>query len=307
MSAFGNRQFDFMGKAPIAIVFSLLLAAFSIYQWVSLGDEKYGIDFKGGSELIVRFSAPIEADAVKAALSSVNEVSVQAFEDQDSEYSIRIPVAAGAEKAGVESIRQGLNAKFAGGYEELATNTVGPVIGSELKRKATLAFALGLLVLLVYITFRFEFAFALGAVAAVFHDVIVCIGIYLAFGNTVTMGALAAALTIIGYSVNDTIVVFDRMREEMGRRKDFDVIKLMNECINLTLSRTIITSLLTFFSAMSLFLLGGGAIKDLSFFLVVGLISGTYSTIYIASPVAYWWDKFRNPIKGDVALDSAAK
>jgi preprotein translocase subunit SecF len=299
-----KKQFDFMGKARIAVVLSVLLVAFSIFQWIALGDSKYGIDFKGGQELLVRFNSDVDTAAVKSAMESsgVAEPIVQAFEDSNNEYSIRVPLLSGATKtSGLDQIRAALTAKFAGGYEELASNSVGPTIGSELKRKATIAFALGLLVLLVYITIRFEFAFALGAVAAVFHDVIVCIGIYLAFGNTLTMGALAAALTIVGYSVNDTIVVFDRMREEMGRRKDFDVIQLMNECLNMTLSRTIITSLLTFFSALSLFVIGGGAIRDLSFFLVVGLISGTYSTIYIASPIAYWWDRFRNPIAAEAA------
>ncbi|MCB0335368.1 MAG: protein translocase subunit SecF, partial [Bdellovibrionales bacterium] len=217
----------------------------------------------------------------------------QAFEEDKNDYAIRIAGSAEDSKSVVEAIGKALEKGFPSGYEVMKTDFVGPTIGAELKKKAITALVVGLLGILGYITYRFEFAFALGAVIALFHDVIVCIGVYLLCGLTLNMATLAAALTIVGYSVNDTIIIFDRMREEMYKRKNFVLRDLMNYSINATLSRTIITSLLTLFSALALLIFGGGAIRDLSLFLVVGVITGTYSTIFIASPIALMWEEMR--------------
>jgi preprotein translocase subunit SecF len=183
----------------------------------------------------------------------------------------------------------------------LKTDYVGPTVGEELRKKALWATVAGLVFILLYLTFRFEFAFGLGAVVAIFHDVTVSIGIYLAAGFTINMGTIAAALTILGYSVHDTIVVFDRVREELNHRKSFVLSELLNDCINSTLSRTLITTMLTIFSVAALLIFGGSTIADMSFFLLVGLISGTYSTVYIAAPVVLAWEHFRKPLARSAA------
>lgn len=290
----GTTKFDFLGKAPFAILFSILTIAGSLYLWFSLGTAKYGVDFVGGHEIVVHVENA-SSETVRAALEKTDlpEVSVQSFELQSSEFAIRL----GGEASETEKVRQtvdfALKSTFGEKAEIRKTDFVGPTIGHELKQRAILATFLGLFAIMIYVAFRFEFAFALGAVVALFHDVIVSMGIFLVTGHSLGMSSLAAALTIIGYSVNDTIVIFDRVREELLRQKKYNIVELFNYCINLTLSRTIITHLLTLFSALSLYLIGGSSIADLSLFLVAGIVAGTYSTIYIASPVAIAWHRFR--------------
>ena len=292
-------KFDFIGKSKFAIFLSLICLGLSIFIWIDTGPAKYGIDFKGGHEVILSFSKEVGSEAIRKALEKDGKFDpvVQAFEVEEGEYkySVRLSGNKDQSTAVKEELSAALDAGLKEKYTIAKTNFVGPTIGSELRKKALTAVILGLIAILAYITYRFEFAFALGAVAALFHDVIICIGIYLFFGKTLNMASLAAALTIVGYSVNDTIIVFDRMREEMFKQKNLGLKDLMNFSIAATLSRTVITSLLTLFSALALLIFGGGSIADLSLFLVVGVISGTYSTVFIAAPVALAWEYFRRP------------
>lgn len=295
-----NLNFDFIGKWKIAFTISLLLTVWSIYVWTSLGEKKFGTDFTGGYSFVVKVASDVNSELIRSAVDAAGfpDSVVQSFEAGTNQYSIRMGGGEGPEaqiketKQKVEEILKKVSPKES---EILSTDFVGPTIGKELRTKALLAIIIGCIGLLVYITLRFEFGFALGAVVAVFHDVNLSIGIFLAAGHTINMGGVAAALTILGYSVNDTIVIFDRVREELRnpRYKDMDLASLINMCINLTLSRTIITVGLTLFSVAALLLFGGGAIADLSFFLFVGMICGTYSTIYIASPVVLAWEWWR--------------
>lgn len=305
---------DFLAKKYIAFIFSALMIAASAYIWFERGEAKFGIDYRGGHEIIVKAEQGISSPDIRRALSDggVENPVVQAFEAESNEYSIRLGGMVDKEGHEIkdesrivrEAVVAALSKAFPDKVEVIKTDFVGPTIGKELRKKALIAILVGLVGMLAYITYRFEFAFAVGAVVALFHDVIVAMGIYLFCGFDIGVATLAAALTIVGYSVNDTIIVFDRMREEIFKRKDFDLIELMNESINATLSRTVITSLLTFFSALALLLFGGAAIADLSLFLCVGVVCGTYSTIFIASPVALAWENFRNPVK--VANEAAA-
>lgn len=300
-----GTKFDFMRRGIYAVTFSLCMIAASIYLFIAQGNSKFGIDFLGGHEIIVKFNddAKVTSDALRSSLSKhgIENSVVQAFEADSNEYSIRLSGEDDNSKAVIGAITEAFNAaEYKDKFKIERTEFVGPTVGKELQRNALVAVGLGLIGILGYVTYRFEFAFALGAVAALFHDVIVSVGVYLLCGLTLNMASLAAALTIVGYSVNDTIIVFDRMREEMLRRKDFDLTDMMNASINSTLSRTVITSLLTLFSAAALLVYGGGAIAELSLFLVVGIITGTYSTIFIASPIAFWWARFRSPV-GEVA------
>lgn len=290
-----NSNFDFIARRYFAFVVSLVFIALAIYVWNNRGLEKYGIDYVGGHEIVVKFGGeqPKALDIRKSLeADKLENFVVQAFESEGGEYSIKIPGSKADSSEVKSTIETALSKKFKE-ISILKTDFVGPTIGSELKRKAIIAIIVGLIGILAYITFRFEFAYALGAVVALFHDVVVCMGIYLISGRTLSMATLAAALTIVGYSVNDTIILFDRVRENLfSSSKDTTLKEIFNASINQTLSRTIITSLLTLFSALALLLYGGGAIADLSLFLVIGVIAGTYSTIFIASPVALLWESF---------------
>ena len=174
-------------------------------------------------------------------------------------------------------------------FEILKIDYVGPTAGEELRTQALIAIIISVIGILIYISVRFEFAFALGAIVALFHDIVIGLGIYLLLGDTISVTTLAAALTLLGYSVNDTIVIFDRIREKLITAKSYVLENVINEALTEMLSRTIITSILTLFSAVALLIFGGGEIRDLSLFLVVGIVIGCYSTVFIASPVALWW------------------
>ncbi|MBN8550784.1 MAG: protein translocase subunit SecF [Deltaproteobacteria bacterium] len=299
-----GSHIDFIGKWPYAMLFSLAMTIASIWVWVDQKEAKYGVDFRGGHDIVVRIGGEANSETIRAALEEggVGETIVQSFEVGSQQYSIRLggeKAEGAAEVDNAKLVRDKVQAvlvkRFGGdNVEILKTDYVGPTVGKELRTKALLATMLGLLGILIYLTFRFEFAFALGAVVGVFHDVMISTGLYLFCGYQINMGTIAAALTIVGYSVHDTIVIFDRVREEIYKRKDFNLADLMNESINATMSRTIITTLLTLFSVVALLIFGGGSISDLSFYLFVGIICGTYSTIYVASPVVLAWDHFRS-------------
>jgi preprotein translocase SecF subunit len=289
-----NLKIDFLAKGKYAIFLSLALIAATVYLWATLGEAKYGIDYRGGNEFVVALKGNRTSEDMRKALENagLSGVTVQSFEASEGVFAVRVGDQ-GDSKATKAKFESTLQNAFSGDFEIKRSQFVGPTIGKELKQKATIALLIGLIGILIYVTMRFEIAFAIGAVVALFHDVIIATGIYLAAGNELTMGSLAAALTIVGYSVNDTIVIFDRVREEIMKRKDFDLKDLMNEAMNATLSRTVVTSLLTLFSALALMIFGGGAIKDLSIFLVAGIIIGSYSTIFVASPITLAWHNYR--------------
>ena len=280
-----------------------MLIAGSFYTWFNQGEEKYGVDYRGGLALVVRFDAEVQSDTLRQALSGAGfeDAVVQTFDTGKDEYSIRVGRAPGADIGENETqktqslVLKVLSEKIGKNPTVLQSDYVGPTIGKELRRKALIAVLCGLIGMLIYITVRFEVAYALGAVVALFHDVIIGMGAYLWTGHTISVSTLAAALTIVGYSVNDTIVVFDRVRDERNHNKHMSLREVFNHSVNVTLSRTIITSALTLFSALALLIFGGGPIEELALFLVAGIIVGSYSTIFIASPVALAWERWRNP------------
>lgn len=289
-----NLKIDFIAKGKYAIAFSLAMIVGTVYLWVERGEEKYGIDYKGGHEIVIGVDGDANSSTIRTALekSGMKGATVQSFGGAGQEFVIRLGSGQDA-KTVREQIDASLKGAFGDAYALKKTDFVGPTIGAELRNKALVALLIGLVGILTYVSFRFEFAFALGAVVALFHDVIVATGIYLLSGNELTMGSLAAALTIVGYSVNDTIVIFDRVREDITRSKSFNLREVLNHALNITLSRTIVTSLLTLFTAGALLVFGGGAIRDLSLYLVAGIIAGSYSTIFIAAPVTLAWYNYR--------------
>jgi preprotein translocase subunit SecF len=289
-----NAKIDFMGKAPVCIVISIVAILASFFVFFTKGEGSFGTDFSGGHEFLVSFQGDFDSEKIRSGLASqgIRDARVQAFQGASKEYSIRL-----SEVADSDTIRTKVEGALKGAFADAATiqktDYVGPTVGKELRRSALLAVALGIVAILIYIAIRFEFSVGLGSIVALFHDVVIATGIYMASGHLIGMATLAGALTIVGYSVNDTVVVFDRVREERNKRKNADLSGVINEALNFTLSRTIITHVLTLFSALALYIIGEGDIKDLSLYLVAGIILGAYSTIFIVSPVALYWERFR--------------
>lgn len=287
-------KFDFVGKGKIFFPLSAIAVALAVYIFVAGGEAKYGTDFSGGHEFLVTFSGGQDSEQIRKGLDSqgIGDARVQAFQGQSKEYSIRLGDTENAQQVRAK-IETALKGAFGDTFIIQKTDYVGPTVGNELRRSALLAVIVGLIGILLYIAIRFEFAVALGSILALFHDVIITTGVYLASGHLISMATLAAALTIVGYSVNDTVVVFDRVREERAKRPGAPLADVVNEALNFTLSRTVITHVLTFFSALALYLLGGGEIADLSLYLVSGIVCGAYSTIFVVAPFVVFWERFR--------------
>lgn len=383
MELFRNTNFDFLGKKWPFIIASLVLTAAGLISLAAKGGPRYGIDFKGGTLMIVKFQGPPPVNQIRSALSSKisGEVTVQNFEGGANEAA-RNEVAIGTElkdervldanrrtiletlqstfgqtdtnklefnngsqAALVERLREPLqrnivalsepqlqklvadlldfkNRRHSGliqSFDQLSAvpgvnaaiiNTlkqecylspfvvrnvevVGPKVGKDLRRQAVLATLYALGGMLVYIAFRFEWIYGVAAVIAVFHDTIITIGFFSLFNKEITLTVIAALLTLVGYSMNDTIVIFDRIRENLkfsSRRELLETV--INRSVNQTLSRTIMTSGLTFLTVIALFLFGGPVLHGFSFALVVGIIIGTYSSVFIASPIVLFWQNY---------------
>lgn len=294
-----STNFDFIGKRYIFLLLSAFLLGLSAYYWVTLGERKYGVDFRGGTELLVKFNEDVPIEDLRQAFENggFHEPTVQAFEGSAREFSVRLADDQ-SHKEGKEQVQGILKSVRPSGYTVQKEEFVGPVIGEQLRRSALWAMSLSLLAMFVYVTVRFEWRFSLGAIIALFHDAIIAVGLCLATGRPISAEILAAFLTIVGYSMNDTIIVFDRIRENIVKwrktasKKEAEregtrswIIEIMNQSINETLSRTLLTSLTAFFVVFTLFLLGGGAVVDLAFSLMVGVVVGTYSSIFIACPM----------------------
>lgn len=301
-------KIDFMGKRRICAFLSIVVFIASGYLFFSSGDSKYGTDFSGGHEFLVSFSGGQDSQAIRAGLAAqkLEDVRVQAFQGARNEYSIRLGEVGDAAvvRAKVEGA---LKAAFGDSAKIDKTDYVGPTVGAELRQSALWAVALSIVGMLLYIAFRFEFAVGLGSIVALVHDVVIATGVYLLSGHVIGMATLAGALTIVGYSVNDTVVIFDRVREERAKRRSYDIADVVNEAINFTLSRTIITHVLTFISALALYVIGTGEIKDLSLYLVAGIVCGAYSTIFVVAPIVIWWEKRRESEVSTQRVVSQAK
>ncbi len=292
MPIFKNPNFDFLKWRWPAVGLSCLIIFAGAVAVVLQGGVSLGIDFSGGTSVIVQFDDPVTEDAVRDAVGgAVGESVVQQYGDAEAnEIMIRLP------QSGPEvgtSLEEGANAVVAaleqsaiGGFTVIGQELVGPVIGEELQRRGANAFVFAMLGILVYVALRFRFSFAVGAIIAVVHDILVTLSLLTFFGFDLSLNVVAAMLTITGYSVNDSIVVFDRVRENLRRMRRDAFDKLVNTSINQTLSRTVITSGTTAFAVLALFVFGGEVLRGFAFTMFVGVISGTYSTIFIAAAAA---------------------
>ena len=291
MALFKEPRIDFVARRWQAFGLSALVIVAGIVVLFTRGGLPLGIDFSGGSLIVLQFEQPTGEGAVRDALASVEEKVVQQYGDaEDNEVLVRLPLSGpevGASlEAGANEVVDALRAGGLGEFEVISQELVGPVIGQELQRRGVNAFFFAMAGILVYIGLRFRFSFAVGAVVAVVHDIAVTLSLLTFFGYELSLNVVAAMLTITGYSVNDSIVVFDRVRENLRlmRRDTFG--HLVNTSINQTLARTVITSGTTGFAVLALYVLGGEVLRGFAFTMLVGIMSGTYSTIFVAAMIA---------------------
>jgi preprotein translocase subunit SecF len=282
----------FIGMMKTAGIVSAVLIVVALAAMVKNGGLIYGIDFAGGSVVEIKFSEAVEIGKVRDALarSDLGGSEIKHFGGDDT-VLISTELSTGDLK-GIESrVKAALDEDFASaGYTIQRLEMVGPKVGADLRRKGLQAVIGSCLLILIYVTWRFEFKFALGGLLALVHDIIIALGIFTLLGKTFTLPVLAAVLTIAGYSINDSIVIFDRIRENIRRGTKKSLPDIINVSINQTLSRTILTSLTVLVVIMALLLYGGEIIKDFSLILLIGVIVGTYSSVFIASPTVLLWE-----------------
>ena len=291
MALFENANYDFIKWRWHAIALSAIVIiagfAYGFQRGIPLG-----IDFSGGTILVVKFEQPVTDDQVRGAIASVTaENVIQTYGDPaQNQKLIRIPQlvaeVGGALDQNARAVVDGLTKANIGKFEVISQELVGPVFGADLQRKGIYATLASILAITVYIAVRFRPSFAIGAIAATFHDILVTFALLAFFKYELSLNIVAAILTITGYSVNDTIVIFDRVRENLrGMRRD-SLKDVVNKAVNQTLGRTVITSGVTFLSVVALYLFGGEVLRGFAFAMIVGIISGTYSTVFIAATIA---------------------
>ena len=288
-----NTNIDFLGKRYIAFVLSgifTLLGILAIIQ-ITRGQANLGIDFAGGTALQLKFEKPVVLHDIRLALESIG---LKDFDLQDlpTENKILIRMKKSEEELGqgAEAITSVLSQKFPDNkYVVDFTTVIGPKVGGRLRADAAKAIAAAVIGLLIYVAFRFQIRFGVGATIATFHDVLAVLGLFYIMGKEINLILVTALLTIAGYSLTDTVVVFDRIRENLKLRQREEVKSVMNSSINEVLSRTIITSTTVLITSLALFFFGGEVIHDFSLAMIMGVIVGTYSSIFVASPIVLLW------------------
>ncbi len=286
MEIFKTKQpINLMGKKIHFFVISLILIIVSIFSVATKG-LNFGVDFAGGTIIQVKYDKPVDLEVIRNSLKSANQFKISSvtYFGNDDEVVIKMSASTSSMTNDVGDVVKQILSKT-GNFEIRRVDMVGPKVGDELTNKGIMALSLGMIAILIYVGFRFEWRFAVGSVVALFHDITIAIGAISLFQIEVNLDILAALLTLLGYSINDTIIVFDRIRESVQKTNQRELNDLINESVTQTLSRTTLTSLTTFFVVLTLYLFGGEIINGFSFTLLVGLIVGTYSSIFVASPL----------------------
>ena len=287
-----DTRYDFIGKKKFTLWVSAIAILISLGSVFSHGGLKYGVDFAGGILLQIKFSKIVDISKVRNALEAIGskDAMVQKF-GGENEFLIRVEKASGDLEEMSRKIQSSLQGQFKDNALEIRrAEVVGPKVGRDLKEKAILATVLSFLAILLYVAFRFrQFSYGLGGIVALVHDIIITFGAISLFELEFSLTLLAVILTIIGFSINDTIVIFDRVREDVKKMRKESLETIFNTSINECLGRTILTSGTVMMVVLILFFFGGPVIHDFTTALIIGLISGTYSTVYIASPVVLFW------------------
>jgi preprotein translocase subunit SecF len=308
-----GTRYQFMRRRKMAYAVSAILILVTIGALVARGGPRESIDFTGGSVLYVGFDTPVPVEEVRAAATGApfDEAEIQIAEE-GRQAIIHFRQAVGDTTNPFSALENRLEARRPGvGARLLSLDVVGPKVGRELEQKATLAVLVSLALMLVYIAFRFtRVSFGLAALIALFHTVFVVLGVFTILNLEVSLTIVAAFLTLSGYAINDSIVVFDRIRENMGLTRRMSFADVVDKSINETLSRTILTGGTTFVSVCGLYFLGGSVIRDFAFAMGVGMVVGTYSTVFVASALAVdfsnWWTGFRAKRTGHPSTPKAA-
>jgi preprotein translocase subunit SecF len=294
MEIIKNPNIDFIGKAKYFALLSVLVIAAGLV-WIASGHLRYGVEFSGGTQLILSFKGVPEVDKIRDAVTRVSPGAVIQTYGDPKANKVLVRISQEAPEADLDAPARAVRQALADGYGqnpilESSSEIVGPIVGAELRQKAILLTVLGLLFQLVYIAWRFRGGvWGAGATIAALHDVLFCLSFLAFFRFEITLNVIAALLTLVGYSVNDTIVIFDRARENMLHRRKEPMAKLLNDSLNQTLTRTIISNGTTFLAVLGLFLFGGEVLRGFGFTMVVGILVGTYSTLFIAVPLVSWW------------------
>jgi len=284
---------DFVGKMKYAIAFSLILIIIGVVSIIFHGGLNPGIDFVGGSIIQVKFSKNISADQIRAALKSTKLGNSMIQQFGVNEFLIRTSESFSEPNMLAANVEQPLTTAFNKDYEIRRVEVVGSKVGADFTRKAIIAVILSWLAILIYVTWRFEFRYAMGGILALFHDTLIVIGAVSVLNIEFTISILAALVFVIGFSINDTIVTLDRIREIVKQNTKQTLGDVINSAINQTLSRTILTSLTVFLTLLALYIFGGAVIRDFAFALLVGTVIGTYSTIYIACTSVLLFENLR--------------
>ena len=302
MQIIKNSNIDFINNSKFTILLSSALILASIFSLVINKGPELSIDFKGGTLIAVNYTKPVNINDLRSKLKTVNidgknfdfsSAEIKHFGNESS-VALRIANIENEPENFSGKLIEVLKNSFPDGYPKnkndfiLSIGKVSPKVGSELSGKAIMAIIYAITLILIYISLRFEFVFAIGAIAAIAHDVTITLGIFSILGYEISLPVVAAFLTIVGYSLNDTIVIFDRIRENLKTIKKGSIVDMVNKSINESLSRTIVTSLTTFFVVLILFSFGGEVIRYFSFALIIGVLVGTYSSIFVASLVVVY-------------------
>jgi len=286
-----SQNINFLGKGFLACMCSLALILAGATSFYIRGEKNFGVDFRGGDLVTLSSAATIDIGQVRDSLKPIGlaDASIQESAQAGKNYiTVRSPLNTSDK---VE--KQITQTMPAAGFKVERSERVGALVGGELAKSSLVALGLGILGVLIFVTFRFELSFAVGAIVALFHDVIITVGVFSLLGRELTLTMVGAVLTIAGYSINDTIVVYDRIREGLASGRRGTIEEIMNSSINQTLSRTILTSTVTLIPILCLFFFGGAVLRDFSLAIIVGVVVGTYSSIFIASPIVLWWTRAR--------------
>lgn len=286
-------RIDFMHWRNLAMVGSTLVLLAGLISMVLKGGPQYGVDFSGGTLFQIQFKQEVPVERVRRAMAgaALGETNIQRL-GTSREFLVRAGLTLTRLEEITPKVRQALAKEFgAGNFEIRREETVGPTVGKDLTRKAILAMAYGMLGILIYVSVRFHYTFAFGGVIALIHDVMITIGIFSLTNKEIDLNIIAALLTIAGFSINDTIVIFDRIRENLKKTRKADFGELVNQSVSECLGRTTLTSSTVIVVLLALFFFGGQVLHDLSFALLVGTLSGVFSTVFIASPIVLMWPK----------------
>src|SRR5436190_3965583 len=286
-----SKNINFLGKGFIACMISLALLLAGAAAFYIRGEKNFGVDFRGGDLITLSAPGKIDIGQVRNALKPIGfaDASIQESTQGGKSYiTIRTPLNTSDR---VE--KQIMQTLPSAGFNVEGSERVGALVGGELAKSSLIALGLGILGILIFVTFRFELSFAVGAIVALLHDVLMTVGVFALLGRELTLTMVGAVLTIAGYSINDTIVVYDRIREGLAGGRRGTIEEIMNSSINQTLSRTILTSTVTLIPILCLFFFGGAVLRDFSLAIIIGVVVGTYSSIFIASPIVLWWTRAR--------------